>query len=144
MASLPTYAHHATQVLSIINHGKIILRSNTPSSHQSINAQSVPDNSPPFLVFPVTTPNASHQPPIKAETWSSSVLTVKPHSARKEVEADQNVQRTKERWSQEELSFMAECEASIPLHITNRNQLLQPYFPHRTIESIKGVRKGER
>ena len=39
---------------------------------------------------------------------------------------------------------MAECEASIPLHKTNRNQLLHPYFPHRTIESIKGVRKGER
>ena len=61
-----------------------------------------------------------------------------------EHEAYQNVQRTKERWSQEELSFRAECEASIPTHITNRNQLLQPYFPHRTIESIKGVRKGER
>ena len=61
-----------------------------------------------------------------------------------EHEEDQNVQRTKQWWSQEELSFRAECEASIPTHITNRNQLLQPYFPHRTIESIKGVRKGER
>ena len=51
------------------------------------------------------------------------------------------MQRTKEWWSQEELSFMAECEASIPLHITNCNQLLQPYFPHRTIERVKDIGK---
>ena len=39
---------------------------------------------------------------------------------------------------------MAECEASISQHVTNRNQLLHPYFPHCTIESIKGVQKGEK
>ena len=31
-----------------------------------------------------------------------------------------------------------------PSHITNCNQLLQLCFPHCTIESIKGIRKGER
>ena len=61
-----------------------------------------------------------------------------------EHEANQQTQRTKEQWTQEELLFMAECEASIPLHKTNCNQLLHPYFPHRTIESIKGIRNGER
>ena len=61
-----------------------------------------------------------------------------------EDEADQNTQRTKERWTQEELLFMAECEASVPIHITNCNQLLHPYLPHCTIGSIKGIQKGER
>ena len=50
----------------------------------------------------------------------------------------------KEQWNQEELQFMAECEASIPQHINNHNQLLHPYFPHCTIKSIKGVWKGEK
>ena len=54
-----------------------------------------------------------------------------------EYEADENTQRTKERWTQKELLFMSECEVSIPLHIITCNQLLHPYFPHRTIESIK-------
>ena len=102
----------------------------------------------PKCVLPTTSPTGDLEfrcPNCEASFSSKRGLGV--HRRRKhpaEHEADQNIQRTKERWTQEELLFMAEREASIPIHITNRNQLLHPYFPHRTIESIKGVRKGER
>ena len=98
--------------------------------------------------LPTTSPSGDLEfkcPNCEASFGSKRGLGV--HRRRKhpaEHEADQQTQRTKEGWTQEELLFMAECEASIPLHKTNRNQLLHPYFPHCTIESIKGVRKGER
>ena len=98
--------------------------------------------------LPTTSPSGDLEfkcPNCEASFGSKRGLGI--HQRRKhpaEHEADQQTQRTKKRWTQEELLFMAECEASIPLHKTNCNQLLHWYFPHCTIESIKGVRKGER
>ena len=81
MASLPTNAHHVMKTSLTTNPGKTTSTDSTPTSPESTNVQNAPNNILPSLVFQVTTLNASYQPPVKADTWNSSVPTAKPPSA---------------------------------------------------------------
>ena len=123
------------------------------ASRRSINAPSVPDNCLPSLVFQVTTPNAFYQPPIKAEMWSSSVLTAKPPSALKEVLVSTNEENillnTKPtRMCREPKNSGAKKSSHSWLNVRplflHTSQIATSFYNHTSLIAQLKVSKGER
>ena len=57
-----------------------------------------------------------------------------------EFEETKNVTRTKAHWTDEEIRLLAVAEMQLPVGTRFVNMALKEIFPHRTIESIKGIR----
>ena len=57
-----------------------------------------------------------------------------------EFEETKNVTRTKAQWTDEEIRLLAVAEMQLPEGTRFLNMALKEIFPHRTIESIKGIR----
>jgi len=55
-----------------------------------------------------------------------------------------NVERVKARWPEEKIRLMARAEATATsAGVLFMNQYLQEWFPHRTLEAVKGKRRQE-